>query len=132
PEQIEGRSIDHRSDLFSLGVVLYEMLAGRKPFVGDSVVSITYAIMHAEPAPIPGIPMGMEQVIRRALAKNPLQRQASAEQMKLDLRTAEQTPAVFLPPSHVTGMGRTGMGGMTFSPAGSMTGGGYAPPASSP
>ncbi|HZT42245.1 MAG TPA: serine/threonine-protein kinase [Chthonomonadaceae bacterium] len=103
PEQIEGRSLDHRSDLFSLGVVLYEMLAGRKPFVGDSVISITYAIMHAEPASIPGVPTGIEQAVRRSLAKSPVQRFASAEEMKRDLRAAEQTPALFLPP---TGMGQ--------------------------
>jgi serine/threonine protein kinase len=109
PEQIEGRGIDHRSDLFSLGVLLYEMLAGRKPFTGDSVISITYAVMNAEPPPLNGVPMGVEQVIRRALNKNPLGRQTGAAQMKQDLRNAEQTPAVFLPPNP-TGMGRTGMG----------------------
>jgi serine/threonine-protein kinase len=109
PEQIEGRGIDHRSDLFSLGVLLYEMLAGRKPFTGDSVISITYAVMNADPPPLNGVPMGVEQVIRRALAKNPLARQTGAAQMKQDLRNAEQTPAVFFPPSQ-TGMGQTGLG----------------------
>ncbi len=109
PEQIEGRSIDHRSDLFSLAVLLYEMLVGRKPFIGDSVISITYAVMNAEPPPMNGVPMGVEQVIRRALNKNPLGRQTGAEQMKQDLRNAEQTPAVFLPASNNrTGMGQTG------------------------
>jgi serine/threonine protein kinase len=106
PEQIEGRGIDHRSDLFSLGVLLYEMLSGRKPFVGDSVISITYAVMNADPPPMNGVPMGVEQVIRRSLQKNPAGRQISAEQMKQDLRNAEQTPAVFLPPS----LNQTGMG----------------------
>ena len=110
PEQIEGRGIDHRSDLFSLGVLLYEMLTGRKPFVGDSVISITYAVMNADPPPMNGVPMGVEQVIRRALSKNANGRQTGAEQMKLDLRNAEQTPAVFLPPQHQTGIGRTGQG----------------------
>src|SRR6185369_17085809 len=89
---------------------LYEMLAGRKPFIGDSVVSITYAIMNADPPAMVGVPTGVEQVIRRALGKNPNQRQATAEQMKLDLRNAEQTPAVFLPPSGMTNMNRTGAG----------------------
>src|ERR1041384_5665835 len=70
-EQIEGRFVNHRSDLFSLAVVLYEMLAGRKPFTGDSVVSITYSIMHNDPAPLVGIPFGVEQVIFRALKKDP-------------------------------------------------------------
>jgi serine/threonine-protein kinase len=123
PEQIEGRSIDSRSDLFSLGVVLYEMLSGRKPFVGDSVVSITYAIMHAEPPPIPGIPMGVEQVYRRALAKQPAQRHSSAEQMRMDLRAAERTPPAFL-----TGQLSTGASG--YLPSGQTYGGapaGYPP-----
>lgn len=111
PEQIIGGDIDFRSDLFSLGIVLYEMLAGRKPFTGDSVVSITYAIMNAEPPPLTGVPTGIEQVIRRALAKQPAQRQASAEQMKQDLRNAEQTPSIFFTPgSGMTNLGMTGMG----------------------
>ncbi len=110
PEQIEGKSLDYRTDLFSTGVLLYEMLAGRKPFTGDSVISITYAIMHAEPPAIPGIPAGVEQVIRRALSKQAQMRHISAEQMKTDLIAAEQTPAMFLPQQ---GMGaqaqRTGL-----------------------
>lgn len=135
PEQIEGRGIDFRSDLFSLGVLLYEMLAGRKPFTGDSVVSITYAVMHAEPPPLIGVPQGIEQVVRRALAKNPLQRHNSADQMKLDLRAAEQTPAIFLPQSmHQTGNFPTNSG-YGVSPGGypnstggyNATGGGYVP-----
>jgi serine/threonine-protein kinase len=133
PEQIEGRSsIDHRSDLFSVGIVLYEMLAGRKPFVGDSVVSITYAIMNAEAPPMPGTPMGIENVVRRALAKQPMQRPASAEQMKLDLRTAEQTPAAFFSPATgMTNLGQTGLGytGMGLSTGyGAPVGSGYASP----
>ena len=93
PEQIEGKSIDHRSDLFSMAIVLYEMLTGRKPFTGDSVITITYGIMNAEPPPMNGVPFAIENVIRRALAKNPNQRPASAEQMKADLKNAEQSPA---------------------------------------
>jgi len=107
PEQIIGRDIDYRSDLFSLAVVLYEMLTGRKPFGGDSVVSITYAIMHAPPAPMMGVPPAIEQVILRALAKDPRERHVSAEQMKRELQQAEQMPA--LPPGMQT-MSRTGMG----------------------
>ena len=126
PEQIEGRGIDHRSDIFSLGVVLYEALAGRKPFLGDSVISITYAIMNAEPPPLTGVPSGIEQVIRRALSKNPLGRQVSADQMKMDLRNAEQTPAIFLP-SPSQGMNGT-YGGRMPSGGISPSGGMYPPP----
>jgi serine/threonine-protein kinase len=108
PEQIEGRSIDHRSDLFSTAVVLYEMLSGRKPFTGDSVVSITYAIMNADPPPLVGVPYPVEQVVRQGLAKDPAQRFQSAEAMRQALIEAEalaqrlpdiqsQPPAMFFP-----------------------------------
>jgi serine/threonine protein kinase len=111
PEQIEGKGIDHRSDLFSLGVLLYEMVAGRKPFVGDSVISITYAVMNADPPQLNGVPTAIEQVIRRALAKNPIYRYTTAEQMKADLQSAEQMPAQFAPPfGSQTNMGRTNPG----------------------
>lgn len=115
PEQIEGKSIDYRSDLFSLGVLLYEMLAGRKPFVGDSVISITYAIMNAEPAPLAGVPTALQEVVWRALAKRPEQRYANAEQMKRELRMAEQAPATYVSPQqsnaylYPTGMGTAPM-----------------------
>ncbi len=114
PEQIEGKHIDYRSDLFSVGVLLYEMLAGRKPFTGDSVISITYAIMNAPAPSLSGVPGGVEQVIQRALSKRPEQRQMSANQMREDLQSAEQMPAVFLPsPSSGIILRRTNMGGNT-------------------
>jgi serine/threonine-protein kinase len=96
PEQIIGKQIDHRSDIFALGIVLYEMVTGRKPFVGDNVVSITYAIMNQETPPLPGVPHSIERIIRRALSKNPLERFATAEEMKIELRNADlyaQAPA---------------------------------------
>ena len=90
PEQIEGKAVDHRTDIFSLGVVLYEVLTGRKPFIGDSVIGITYAIMHAEPPPMTGVSPYVEQIVRRALSKSPLSRPATAAQMSADLRAAGQ------------------------------------------
>lgn len=130
PEQIEGKHIDHRSDLFSVGVLLYEMLAGRKPFTGDSVISITYAIMNAPAPALSGIPSGVEQVIHRALSKRPEQRQMSADQMRQDLQSAEQTPAVFLPsPSSGIILRRTNMGGAAgYGGTQSGMNGGYADP----
>ena len=56
PEQVAGKPLDPRSDLFSLGVMLYEMVTGRKPFTGDSVVTITYNIMNLDPTAPPGVP----------------------------------------------------------------------------
>jgi serine/threonine protein kinase len=121
PEQIEGRFIDLRSDLFSLAIVLYEMLAGRKPFIGDSVVSITYNIMHSDPPPLPGVPFGVERVIFRALSKDPSRRYASAEEMRRELQDPDAVPSIFLPPAPQIGRGGFSYGGGAALPA---TGGG--------
>lgn len=109
PEQIVGRHIDHRSDLFSAAVVLYEMLAGRKPFTGDSVVSITYAIMNAEPAPLVGVPYQLEQVVMQGLAKEPARRFQSADAMRHALASAA-APQTYQPD------GRTGMPALFLGP----------------
>lgn len=94
PEQILGKGIDARTDLFSLGVMLYEMATGKKPFVGDSVVTITYNIMHVDAPPASGIPSGMDNVIRRAMSKDPSTRYPDARQLSEDLRAvgAGQAP----------------------------------------
>jgi serine/threonine protein kinase len=89
PEQIVGGALDERTDIFSTGVLLYEMIAGRKPFVGDSVVTITYNIMHNDPPRIPGISNSLEMVINRAMAKEPIRRYASADEMRRDLMRAD-------------------------------------------
>jgi serine/threonine-protein kinase len=96
PEQVAGKGVDARSDLFSLGVMLYEMVAGRKPFTGDSVVTITYNIINMEPPPLPGAPHGLDQVIRRAMAKDPSRRYATARELLEDLRALTQGQ----PPRH--------------------------------
>jgi len=88
PEQVMGQEIDERSDLFSVGVVLYEMVAGFKPFTGDSVVSITYNILNTEPPAPPGVPYAIEWVIRRALQKSPANRFQSADEMKKAVQNA--------------------------------------------
>lgn len=124
PEQIEGRFIDLRSDLFSLAIVLYEMLAGCKPFTGDSVVSITYNIMHSEPPPLHGVPPGVERVIFRALSKDPSRRYASAEEMKRDLLNPDAVPSMFLPAAP-----QTGMGGFPYGGGAMMPGTGFGAPA---
>ncbi|MGQ9525860.1 MAG: protein kinase domain-containing protein [Armatimonadota bacterium] len=104
PEQVAGRPVDERSDLFSLGVVLYEMVTGRKPFVGDSIVTITYQITAVDP-PVPeGIPSDLAAVIMKALAKDVSARYQSAREMANDIRsrgstalTAPASPATFVP-----------------------------------
>lgn len=88
PEQVVGREIDARSDIFSVGVMLYEMIAGQKPFSGDSVVSTTYAIMNKEPDQPANIPWPLWTVITRALEKSPAMRWSSAADMKQALEEA--------------------------------------------
>jgi serine/threonine-protein kinase len=90
PEQVTGKGIDKRSDIFSLGVMLYEMVAGRKPFTGDSVITITYNIMNMEAPPIPGAPPGIDLVVRKAMSKDPNRRYRTAAEMAEDLRAIAQ------------------------------------------
>ncbi len=89
PEQVVGREIDQRSDLFSLAIVLYEMIGGKKPFIGDSVVSITYAIMNKEPERLTECNYALWQVIERALDKSPALRYASAQELESALDAAQ-------------------------------------------
>ena len=89
PEQVVGKEIDPRSDLFSVGVMLYEMLTGTKPFAGDSVVAITYAIMNREPEPLPeNVPWALGEAVRRALEKTPHLRFDDAATMSKTLEEA--------------------------------------------
>lgn len=87
PEQIAARGLDYRSDIFSLGVVLFEMIVGRKPFSGDSVVTITYHIMNTPPSIPANIPHGIAAVLNRALAKDRDQRYQNMAALAADLRS---------------------------------------------
>lgn len=91
PEQIIGRDIDARSDLFSVGILLYEMIANQKPFTGDHVMVITHAIMNAQPAQPTGMSQRVWQVVQRALEKSPDLRYATASEMRIALDEAFHT-----------------------------------------
>jgi serine/threonine-protein kinase len=90
PEQVVGQAVDGRSDIFSLGVVLYEMLTGKTPFVGDNISAIMYQILNEEPIPPKAfnqnIPDSINYIILRALAKHPDARYQTAKEMGRDLR----------------------------------------------
>ena len=103
PEQVVGKEIDPRSDLFSVGVMLYEMLTGSKPFAGDSVVAITYAIMNREPDALPDtVPYALAEAVRRSLEKTPSLRfddaDAMARALEEALRPAPAPTPVYDPP----------------------------------
>ncbi len=87
PEQIMSKEVDHRTDIFSLGVVLYEMIVGKKPFIGDSVITITYHIMNTSPNIPNNLPPGVYNLISRALTKDPMQRYQNMASMAADLHS---------------------------------------------
>ncbi len=90
PEQASGQNADERSDIYSVGVVLYEMLTGRVPFEGDNQVAIAMQHIHNRPEPIeklvPDVPASLNAVCMKALAKNPVYRYQTAKEMASDLR----------------------------------------------
>jgi hypothetical protein len=95
PEQIAGTPVDGRADLFSVGVLLYELLLGHKPFVGDSPTAIVYQIMHVDPKPIsvemPNLPDGLGTIVSRALQKDPKERYSRAAELAADLQMVKMS-----------------------------------------
>jgi serine/threonine protein kinase/Tol biopolymer transport system component len=92
PEQLQGKEADARSDLFSFGCVLYEMLSGKRAFTGQSTMSVMAAILEREPIPL-DVPPALERVIKTCLAKNPDERFQNALDVKHNLVWALETPA---------------------------------------
>ena len=101
PEQAKGGRVDNRSDIYSLGVVMYEMMTGRAPFDGDSPVAV--AIQHinggaAMPSTLnPNIPGGLEQIIMKSMATDPGQRYNSATALLYDLEELRKDPSILFP-----------------------------------
>jgi serine/threonine-protein kinase len=90
PEQVKGRAVDGRSDIFSLGVVFYELLTNEKPFPGQSITTVIYKIVNEEPIPPrqlnPGLHPGLNEIVMRALSKDPETRFQSCRQMQEALK----------------------------------------------
>jgi serine/threonine protein kinase len=88
PEQVRGHSIDHRTDVFALGIILYEMLAGRRPFRGPSHVETMAAILHEDPPSlVPSVGTALEKIVLHALQKSPAQRFQSMTDVVFALET---------------------------------------------
>lgn len=98
PEQARGEVTDDKADIYSVGVVMYEMLTGQLPFQSDSAVSVAIMQLQREPKSpreiIPTIPLGLEQITMRAMQKTPSSRYGSAAEMLMDLNEFKRNPAI--------------------------------------
>ncbi len=94
PEQLGGQAVDGRSDLFSLGVVLYTVLTGYRPFQGNSALTVAFKVVNRDPVPATvldtELPLGLDYIITRAIAKDPSQRYQRGMEMVLDIQDLQQ------------------------------------------
>ena len=122
PEQAQGHDVDARSDVYGAGCVLYELLTGRAPFIGDSQVAIAYQHVGEEPTPpssfAPDIPFELDCVVLHALAKDPDERYQDAQEMADDLYAVHRGAPIGAA-ARATGQARraAGTGGLTGEPA---------------
>jgi beta-lactam-binding protein with PASTA domain/tRNA A-37 threonylcarbamoyl transferase component Bud32 len=125
PEQARGERVDARSDLYSTGCLLYELLTGRPPFLGDSPVAIAYQHVRENPVPPsrvdPEVPQWADAIVLRAMAKDPRDRYQSAAEMRADIQRALQGVPVAAPRTAAYGTA-TQRVGATAMATGAMTG----------
>jgi Tol biopolymer transport system component/predicted Ser/Thr protein kinase len=96
PEQLQGKEVDHRSDIWSLGVVLFELLTSDVPFKGDYEQAVIYSILNDEPKAVTvlrtGVPMEVEGIINKTLAKSPNERYQNTDELQVDLKALKKAP----------------------------------------
>jgi eukaryotic-like serine/threonine-protein kinase len=123
PEQARGERVDARADIFSTGVLLYELLTGTWPFQGKTSVDVRHAVLHEDPIPLNearpgGVPWQLQTILDRAIAKDPKQRYQKVGELRDDLRTVLREleagggqsfdPIMPVAPKHMAGSGRMG------------------------
>ncbi len=137
PEQARGERVDARSDLYSTGCLLYELLTGQPPFTGDSPVAIAYQHVRENPVPPsqidPEIPRWADAIVLKAMAKSPADRYQNAAEMRADIQRAMSGMPVSAPPTEMLQQtGRMGGATMVAPPTSAIPGYEYGPPEQPP
>jgi Tol biopolymer transport system component len=121
PEQVQGKPLDHRSDIFSFGCILFEAATGRRPFEGDSDIDVMHRIMHDKPLPIdqlnPSVPAELRRLIRRCLAKDPERRLQSMKDLAIELADIVSDFDELSPASSSGSSGQSALGAAPARPA---------------